>query len=196
MPRKHRHKPAEVIIPQTTDKRIVVQIVKKTQAEVFSADQTTQWARSMTGIIGNSSVQSENEYVMQKLRTVNILDITYPFQLVGYIDETTFLLFAHGMNNLLIQNQKANNDVISENQTKLKARMASEWLPPSCMRCICPTMLIRDINELGTISPEQELRINETFDAMKRYSDSFGRDISASGVHLVFENGFYIFCLP
>ena len=46
------------------------------------------------------------------------------------------------------------------------------------------------------ISPEQLLRMNEAFDAIKRYSDSFGRDISASGVHLVNENGFYIFCLP
>ena len=99
MPRKHRIAAEK---PQTTDKRIVVQIAKKTQAEVFSADQITQWARSMTGIIGYSSVQSENEYVMQTLRTINILDITYPFQLGGYIDETTFLSFAHGINNLLI----------------------------------------------------------------------------------------------
>jgi hypothetical protein len=41
MPRKHRIAAEKT---QTTDKRIVVQIAKKTQAEVFSADQITQWA--------------------------------------------------------------------------------------------------------------------------------------------------------
>jgi hypothetical protein len=195
MPRHHHHKHhTTVSIPQTTDKRIVVQMVKKTQAELFSADQTTQWASSMTGVLGNSGVQSENEFIIQKLRTINILDITYPFQLGGYIDETSFLSFVHGINNLVIQHQKVTNDVVSENQAKLKARKASEW--SCCCMCISASTILKDNEELATFSPEQLLRMNEAFDAIKRYSDSFGRDISASGVHLVNENGFYIFCLP
>jgi hypothetical protein len=168
--------------PQSTDKRIVIKIVQKTGMEIFPAEQWALWE--------NISKAGE----VCKMITTNFLDTMYPFQLIGFIDEYSYQTFISQVNAFLIQTQKVSNDVAFENSAKNEALINRKC-------CFCfPDVRITDIQLMSDNiipTPEQMQRINQCVDDLKNYSDTFARQIVAQcGVHLVIENGFYIFCLP